>query len=304
MSGEYPPDRFGVVVSSPGYLPGPKVFPVHRTACWGTERRAKGEQMTSIQTNETKMETAEAGNISDFPWHEIDHVVAQKTVVLFADNELFRAGCEQALSASEDLDLRLSTGTVSRERAIGFINANAPKVVIVGVSQLSLATLEFVRALNAEQPEMGLIMVYGWAPEKVIHELRSLSSELRHGFACVSQESVATGQHLLQLIETVSDRRILLDQSIMERLLSPDAAGNGSTVVARLSPREAEVMDLMATGLTNPGIADSLCLERKTIERHINSIYSKLGDESAEGHPRVNTILAYLRASGRLDAAA
>jgi DNA-binding NarL/FixJ family response regulator len=259
--------------------------------------------MSSIQTSDGKTIAATAqANISTFPWHEIGDVVAQKTVVLFADNELFRAGCEQVLAASEDLDLRLSTGAVTGERALGFINANTPQVTIVGVAQLAMATLEFLRDLHEAQPHMGLVVVYGSAPEKIIRELRGVSAQIHSGFACVSQASVGTGQHLLQLIEAVSDKRILLDQSIMERLLSPDATSN--TVISRLSTREAEVMDLMSTGLTNPGIADALCLERKTIERHINSIYNKLDHESAEGHPRVNTILAYLRASGRLDAAA
>lgn len=258
--------------------------------------------MNSIETDGKQIEAVAGSNISEFPWHEIDDVVAAKRVVLFAENELFRAGCEQVLAESESLDLRLSTGAVSRERAMGFLAANAPQVTIVGVSQLSMATLDFLRELHAAQPEMGLIVVYGSAPEKVMRELRSVSAQVRSGFACVSQASVATGQHLVQLIDAVGDKRILLDQSIMERLLSPDAGNN--SVVSRLSNREAEVMDLMATGLTNPGIADALCLERKTIERHINSIYTKLGDESAEGHPRVNTILAYLKASGRLDAAA
>jgi DNA-binding NarL/FixJ family response regulator len=259
--------------------------------------------MTSIQTNESNLtEIGAPANISGFPWHEIDDVVAPKSVVLFADNELFRAGCEQVLAATEDLDLRLSTGAVSAERALGFINANTPKVTIVGVGQLSMESLAFLRDLHEAQPAMGLIVVYGWAPEKVVRELRGVSAQVRSGFACVSQASVGTGQHLLQLIEAVGDKRILLDQNIMERLLSPDAGNN--SIVSRLSNREAEVMDLMSTGLTNPGIAEALCLERKTVERHINSIYTKLGDESAEGHPRVNTILAYLRASGRLDAAA
>ena len=73
-------------------------------------------------------------------------------------------------------------------------------------------------------------------------------------------------------------------------------------MLERLSPREVEVLGLMADGLSNPEIADALHLERKTIERHIINIYSKSGDGSLHGHSRVSLVLAFLRAMGRLDA--
>ena len=88
------------------------------------------------------------------------------------------------------------------------------------------------------------------------------------------------------------DGRILLDQSVRGHFFKPDVERNVVTNWA--SKKEAEVLSL---------VAQALFLERKTVERHINSIYTKLDGQSSDGHPRMNTILAYLRASGRLDAA-
>lgn len=243
-----------------------------------------------------------AGQLTAFPWHEIDGASAVKRVCLFSDDELFRAGCEQVLASSADLDLRVSTGGLTQERATGFVSSVAPHAVIINVSKLTAATLTFLRELHEAREDMGIIVVYGFADQKVIADLRAVSTQVRSGFACVSRDSIASGQHLLQLVEAVADKRVLFDQRIMDQLLS--AHGNGNSMADRLSHREFEVLELMATGLTNPGIADVLCLERKTIERHINSIYSKLAEASAEGHPRVNVILAYLRSAGRLDIAA
>ena len=263
------------------------------------------QHATAVTTHATAT-TEEAPNAetsgAGFPWHELERVTERISVCLFSDDQLFRAGCEHLLSAADRFDLRLSAGLLTRERALGFLTTFTPDVLIVGVADLDGATLEFLAEAHAAHPDGGLILVYGRAEGRVVSELRGISSSLRKGFACVGRDSIASAQHLTQLIEAVADGRILLDQKVMARLF--ESHGERNAISERLSRRESEVLDLMARGLTNPGIAEELCLERKTVERHINSIYTKLGDQAGEGHPRVNTVLAYLRAAGRLDSAA
>ena len=75
-----------------------------------------------------------------------------------------------------------------------------------------------------------------------------------------------------------------------------------STFLKDLSPRELEVLSLMAKGYNNRTIADVLCLEPKTIERHINGIYNKLGTTPDSKHTRVHVVTLYLRATGALHA--
>ncbi len=188
---------------------------------------------------------------------------------------------------------------MDRSQAIRAVHEIAPDAVIIGVTQLKQDTLDLLMSLRDARPGTGFILVFAWAGQRVIQDLRSFSSKAQGGFACVSRDSVASEQHLLQLIEAVTADRVLLDPALLDRFLAPDSLGN--SITSRLSNREGEVLHLMASGMTNPGIAHALFLERKTVERHINSIYTKLGDKSGEGHPRVNTILAYLQASGRLD---
>lgn len=235
----------------------------------------------------------------DFPWHEIDTNLNTRSIFLLSDDHLFRAGCEYLLSSAEGVDLRVSVASMDRTQAIKAMDSIAPDAVIIGVTQLKQETLDLLMSLRNARPDTGFILVFAWAGKRVIQDLRGISSKSTGGFVCVSRDSVASEQHLLQLIEAVTAGRVLLDPTLLDRFLAPDATGNA--VTSRLSNREGEVLHLMASGMTNPGIAHALCLERKTVERHINSIYTKLGDKAGEGHPRVNTILAYLQASGRLD---
>ncbi|MDA1035777.1 MAG: response regulator transcription factor [Chloroflexi bacterium] len=237
--------------------------------------------------------------LQSFPWHQIDQNQGTRSIFLLSDDQLFRAGCEYLLSSAESVDLRVSVAPVDRTQAMRALDEVAPDAVIIGVRQLKQDTLDLLTSLREARPQTGFILVFAWAGQRVIQDLRTISSKAQGGFACVSRDSVASEQHLLQLIEAVTAGRVLLDPALLDRFLAPESAGN--PVTARLSNREGEVLHLMATGLTNPGIAHALCLERKAVERHINSIYTKLGDKAGEGHPRVNTILAYLEASGRLD---
>ena len=85
-----------------------------------------------------------------------------------------------------------------------------------------------------------------------------------------------------------------LDPEVVKHLLAAPDDG----VLAALTPREREVLGLMAEGKTNAGIARQLWVSEKTVETHVGSILGKLGVSQAEdGHRRVLAVLAYLRAS-------
>jgi DNA-binding NarL/FixJ family response regulator len=85
-----------------------------------------------------------------------------------------------------------------------------------------------------------------------------------------------------------------LDPEVVRQLLAPQQ----DEALAQLTPREREVLGLMAEGRTNAGIARRLWLTEKTVEAHVSSILGKLGlSQSDDDHRRVLAVLAYLRAS-------
>ena len=102
---------------------------------------------------------------------------------------------------------------------------------------------------------------------------------------------------LAQIIWGVVEGRIIIDPPLMDVFMNT-GEGN-SSLLKELSPRELEVLGCMAKGYRNDTIAGVLSRDTKTIERHINNIYSKLGAAGSK-HPRVHTALLYLRATGLL----
>jgi len=106
---------------------------------------------------------------------------------------------------------------------------------------------------------------------------------------------------LAHAVKAANEGRVVVDSAVMEALLH--AGSRENTAYQRLSVREIEVLDLMAEGFRNKAIAASLNITDKTVERHIQSIYAKIGDPPDSIQPRAHAIAVY-RQSGAPQAAA
>jgi DNA-binding NarL/FixJ family response regulator len=117
------------------------------------------------------------------------------------------------------------------------------------------------------------------------------------GFGYLLKDRVLDVDEFLDAAQRVSDGGSALDPEVVKQLLEPP--GRDDTL-ADLTPREREVLALMAEGKTNAGIAKQLWLTERTVETHVSSILGKLGlSHSDEGHRRVLAVLAYLGAGSR-----
>lgn len=113
------------------------------------------------------------------------------------------------------------------------------------------------------------------------------------GFGYLLKDRVLDVDEFLEAAQRVCNGGSALDPEVVKQLFSPQ-----NDALAQLSPREREVLGLMAEGQTNAGIAKHLWLTEKTVETHVSSILGKLTlSRPAEGHRRVLAVLAYLRAS-------
>jgi DNA-binding NarL/FixJ family response regulator len=144
--------------------------------------------------------------------------------------------------------------------------------------------------IRAENPDVGVLLL-----SQVIEATHALTliSERPEGFGYLLKDRVLEIDDFLESVRRVGRGGTAMDPEVIGQLLGRRRDGDP---LAELTPREREVLELMAQGLSNRGICDKLVVSPKTVETHVNSIFWKLGLMPApDEHRRVLAVLAYLR---------
>jgi DNA-binding NarL/FixJ family response regulator len=212
-------------------------------------------------------------------------------LVLADDNYLLRAGLERLLQSEPDITVVAEASDY--DELLAAAAEHHPDVVLTDIRMPPTNSDEGIRAaehVRREQPGVGVVLLSQYVQPAYV---RALLSQGTDGRAYLLKERVADLHELLTAIHEVSRGGSVIDPKVVESLVRVRSNAGGE--LKRLTPRETEVLGAMAEGKTNAAIADSLVLSRKAVEKHINSIFSKLGlagDEDA--HPRVQAVLLYL----------
>jgi len=218
-------------------------------------------------------------------------------VVLAEDNLLMRAGIEKVLTAAGgDIEVVASVGDLGDlERAIA---EHAPDVVVTDIRMPPTGTDEGIRvaaALRAEQPSVGVVVLS--QHEEPAYALALLDGG-SGGRAYLLKDRVAEADDLAAAVREVASGGSVIDPRVVEGLVTANRSSRRSEV-DRLTPREREVLGEIAQGKSNAAIAASLVLSERAVEKHTNSIFSKLGlTEEPDVNRRVKAVLLYLDAGG------
>ena len=146
------------------------------------------------------------------------------------------------------------------------------------------------RAIKEQHPEVGVLVLSQHIETEHAVTLVALS-----GFGYLLKDRVLEVGEFLATAARVANGGSALDPQVVASLVSPVAGG----ALARLSDRERAVLDLMAQGLTNVGIANRLVVSERTVEAHVRHILLKLDIPAREDdHLRVLAVLAYLQGMG------
>ena len=216
------------------------------------------------------------------------------------EQQILREAYNTLFLSHPDLEVVGISGDTSTEALTAAASLLSPDVLLLGIKVLQPAAVERLEAVRESYPQLGIVLLSASYDVQGIKALRQFSRGATAGCAYLLKHTIDTVEQLTQVVHAVAQGRIILDPAVMEGLMAPTDAT--ATLLKDLSPRELEVLSWMAKGYRNPVIAEVLFLQPKTVERHVNSIYGKLGAAPDSQHPRVHAITLYLRAMGLLPA--
>jgi len=213
-------------------------------------------------------------------------------VVLAEDSYLVREGVRRLLEHEPDIDL---VGVCEDyDSLLEAIAGTEPDVLLTDIRMPPTGTDEGVRAaerLRQLRPDAGVVLLSQFADPAYALAFLEGGTE---GRAYLLKERVADLDQLLAAIREVARGGSVIDPKVVEALVAARSR-SAQSPLARLTPREREVLALLAEGRSNAAVADGLVLSERAVEKHINSIFAKLGlPEARDAHRRVKAVLLFL----------
>jgi DNA-binding NarL/FixJ family response regulator len=212
-------------------------------------------------------------------------------VVIADDSVLLREGIARLL---EDAGFDVVAQAGDAEDLIRKVGAHKPDVAIVDVRMPPTHTDDGLRAavdIRARQPDVGVLVLSQYVEERYALELIGGNAE---GVGYLLKDRVGDVEHFNDSVRRVGEGGSALDPEVVSRLLGRRRQDDP---LEQLTPREREVLGLMAEGRSNNAIAAEMVVTERAVEKHVTSIFGKLGlTPASEDHRRVLAVLTYLKA--------
>ncbi len=218
--------------------------------------------------------------------------VAPIRVVLAEDNLLMREGLRQLLATVEDIEV--VAVCEGRDDLLATIEREKPEVVLTDIRMPpghSTEGIEVAHQLRQTSPAVGVVALSQFADAEYALQLFEGGS---NGRAYLLKERVNNVEQIASALRAVAAGGSVVDPKVVEALVAARAARQQSPLEA-LTARERDVLAAVAEGKSNAAIGRELFLAESSVEKHINSIFSKLGlTEEPEIHRRVRAALLFL----------
>ena len=215
---------------------------------------------------------------------------ARIRVVLAEDSLLLREGVARLL---EDAGFQIVGQAGTADELLLKVRSYDPDVAIVDIRMPPTHTDEGLRAaqeIREHHPGVGVLVLSQYVESGYALELLQGSAE---GVGYLLKDRVSDVKEFAAAVKRVAEGGSALDPEVVSRLVG---RRRGDDPLSQLTPREREVLELMAEGRSNQGIAEKLVVTERAVEKHVTSIFSKLRLPAApEDHRRVLAVLSYVR---------
>ncbi|MBI2868670.1 MAG: response regulator transcription factor [Chloroflexi bacterium] len=174
-----------------------------------------------------------------------------------------------------------------------------PDVLLFSARRMTPDVMASLDRIRSEHPSMGVILLMMSCHAEEAETLRRMAATGEGGLAFYFKYSLDATEQLFGIIRAVSQRQVILDPALVATLFSRRSE---MPFLKQVTGREMEILGLIARGCTNTAIAETLCIDVKTVEHHINNMYSKLKTTANfdSMHSRVGAARLYLEATGEL----
>ena len=211
-------------------------------------------------------------------------------VAIAEDSVLLREGLARLLT---DAGMDVVAQCEDADDLLRKVRTLEPDVVIVDIRLPPTHSDEGLQAaleLRAEHPSVGVLVLSQYVEVGLALKLLADSAE---GVGYLLKDRISDVKEFVEAVRRVAEGGSALDPIIVSTLLSRQRADDP---IAQLTPREREVLELMASGSSNQGIADRLVITVRAVEKYVSSIFGKLGLPSTGSESRrVLAVLLYLR---------
>ena len=222
-------------------------------------------------------------------------------IVIADDNYLVREGTRRLLEDSGQVTVLAAVG--SAPELLDAVRRARPDSVLTDIrmppsgsatraGEPAMEGIDAAHAIKADNPEIGVVILSQYADESYAFELFRNGSA---GLAYLLKDRVGDLRQLLSALREAAQGGSVIDPLVVDALVTRRARLRESPL-ARLTPRELDVLREMAQGRGNAGIAQELSLSESSVEKHVNAIFTKLDLASEhQVHRRVAAVLTFLR---------
>ncbi len=210
-------------------------------------------------------------------------------ILIVEDEGLFRDMLKISLSSIPGMEV---VGAVSDgDAAIEAANRLLPDVVLMDIELGSDPNgVSAGKTIKREHGDMGMVVLSGHREREY---LNLVAKDEYMGWSYLLKQTVTDANSLVRAIEGAASGLVVMDPSVVNSMRP-----RSGSLTGRLTPRQQEVLAMMAQGYNNASIADKLVLGTKSVENYINAIYQELSlNHDGTLHPRVQAVLSYIRDS-------
>ena len=217
----------------------------------------------------------------------------QLRVVVADDHALLRQGLVSLLE-SEGLDVVAQAGDA--DELIRKVAAHRPDAAVIDVRMPPTHTDDGLRAaisIREAHPAVGVLVLSQYIETE--YAVTLIGGDAR-GVGYLLKDRISDAEEFADAVRRVAGGGSVLDPSVVRAMLGRKRE---TSALSELTPREYEVLGLIAEGCSNQGVAHRIFITQRSVEKHVTSILSKLGLPSEpEAHRRVMAVLAYLEDAG------